>query len=131
LMRAARNVLALAISLSSLLSGAGCKKSKAELDAEESQKIIERHAELRKQLHRDKIARTEREAWLKAHPEVLESAEPDEEHRPTAPVPSNLPPSLLGASPPPEPAASSSAPSPSASAAPRISRPKKAHESSP
>src|SRR5437899_10456397 len=94
-MRSGRNLLALAISIA-CLSSVGCKKSEAEQQAEESRKIIESKAALRERLHKNKIARAEREEWLKAHPEVLENAEPDEAHRPTAPVPTDLPPSLLG-----------------------------------
>src|SRR5258708_7619830 len=88
-MRSGRNLLALAISIA-CLSDAGCKKSEAEQQAEEARKIVENKAALRDRLRKNKIARAEREEWLKAHPEVLEHAEPDEEHRPTAPVPTDL-----------------------------------------
>jgi hypothetical protein len=97
--RAGRTFWVLAFSVLCLFA-TGCKKSKAELDAEESRKIIESKAELRKRLHQQKLDRAEREAWLKAHPELLEFDGPDEAHRPTEPVPSNLPPQLLGAPPP-------------------------------
>src|SRR6266403_2225248 len=101
-MRSGRNLSALAISIG-CLSGVGCKKAEADQQAEESRKIIESKAALREQLRKNRVTRAEREEWWTAHPEVLASAEPDEEHRPTAPVPSNLPPSLLGAGPPHEP----------------------------
>jgi hypothetical protein len=98
--------------------GLGCKKSQKQIDAEESQKIIEAHEGARERLRKDKVIRAEREKYLKAHPELLEPpAQPDPEHRPTVPAPSNLPPQLFGA-PPVDPAIALSAfaPPPSASA---------------
>jgi len=74
------------------LVGAGCK-SKGEKDAEE---VVAKTADMRDRLRKAKASRREREEWLKAHPEAL-NAEPDPDHRPTAPVPSNLPPALFGA----------------------------------
>jgi hypothetical protein len=107
-----------ALALTATVSfGFGCKKSKAELEAEESQKIVEAHEALREKLRKNKATRAEREKYLKAHPELLELPA-DPEHRPTAPAPSNLPPQLFGA-PAVDPAVALSAfpPSGSASAA--------------
>jgi hypothetical protein len=110
-----------ALALTATVSfGFGCKKSKAEIEAEEAQKLVESHEALRERLRKSKAVRAEREKYLRAHPELLEPpAEPDPEHRPTAPVPSNLPPQLLGA-PPVDPAIALSAfaPPSSASSAP-------------
>ena len=91
-----RGSLALALSAIALF-GVGCKKSKAELEAEESRKVVEAKDDLRERLRKNKALRAERDKYLKAHPELLEPpAEPDPEHRPTAPAPSNLPPQLFG-----------------------------------
>ena len=78
--------------------GLGCKKTQAQLEAEQSQKVIESQEELRERLRKNKVVRAERDKYLKAHPELLVPPdEPDPEHRPTAPAPSDLPPQLFGA----------------------------------
>ena len=132
--RIERKLLPLAMAIACLLA-VGCKKSQAELEAEESRKVIESKAALRERLHKAKIARHERQEWLKAHPEVLDTAEPDETHRPTEAAPSELPPALLGAPTPPDPAVIASAygeflktaPSADPSASPPPNRPKNPH----
>jgi hypothetical protein len=116
-----RSSLLLAL-VAPIFFGSGCKKSKEQLDAEESQKIIEAKSALRERLRKDKAERAERERYLKAHPELLEPpAEPDPAHRPTAPAPSNLPPQLFGA-PAVDPAIAMSAFAP-ASASPSAAKP--------
>ena len=78
-----------------------CKSAKEREEARRAKEIIEAKADLRERLRQRKIARKEKQEYLKRHPELLtEPISPDQ--RPTA-EPHDVPPQLLGATPAPRP----------------------------
>jgi hypothetical protein len=82
----------------------GCKSAKEREEARQARALIESKADLRDRLHKRRIARKEKKEFLKSHPELVSAdVPPDPAHRPTAEPSPNIPPQLMGATPPPPP----------------------------